>query len=93
MKKVGRPKKEDKRRHRVGVSLTAEEFLTLQKRAEKTKTTVSDFAYRAVLGKEIIVPIMANYEAVRELNAIGKNINLIAKKSIVDKTDLGIIEV
>ena len=91
MKNIGRPKKEEKRHHRVGLSLTTAEFLDLQKRAEKTKTTISDFAYRAVLGKEIVVPAPANYEAVKELNAIGRNINLIAKKSITDEIDMSVI--
>lgn len=91
MKRLGRPKKEDKRQHRVGLSLTTDEFADLQRRAEASKTTVSDFAYRAVLGKEIVVPVEANYEAVRELNQIGRNINLIAEKFAAKETDLKIV--
>ena len=71
--------------------MTAAEFLDLQQRAEKTKTTVSDFAYRAVMEKEIVVPVQANYETVKELNAIGRNVNLIAKKLVADERDLRVI--
>lgn len=91
MKKPGRPRKVEKRSFRIGLSLSEEEYSRIRTKAEEAKITASDFAYRAVTKKEIVVPIQANYELIRELNAIGRNVNLIAKKSIVEQTDLKII--
>lgn len=91
MKKPGRPRKAERRNCRIGLSLSEQEYGSIKDKAERAKITASDFAYRAVTEKEIVVPIQANYELVRELNAIGRNVNMIAKKSIVEEADLKII--
>lgn len=91
MKKIGRPKQQENRTRRVAASFTEQEFEVLQAKAAAAKITLSDFVYRASLNKEIKVTQQANFEAVRELNSIGKNLNAAIRKTALDQTDYRIV--
>lgn len=81
MKKTGRPRLgEKKKTHRVGVFFTAEEFAKIHLNAGRAGLTEAEFLRQFGLGKEVKAPpSTANFAAVKEINAIGKNLNLLVR--------------
>jgi hypothetical protein len=81
MKKNGRPRLgEKKKTHRVGVFFTAEEFAKIQLNAKRVGITEAEFLRQLGLGKEVKAPPRTvNFAAVKEINAIGKNLNLLVR--------------
>jgi hypothetical protein len=81
MKKNGRPRLgEKKKTHRVGVFFTAEEFAKIQLNAGQAGLTEAEFLRQIGLGKEVRAPpTTANFAAVKEINAIGKNLNSLVR--------------
>jgi hypothetical protein len=81
MKKTGRPRLgEKKKTHRVGVFFTAEEFAKIQLNASRAGLTEAEFLRQTGLGKEVKAPpATANFAAVKEINAIGKNLNSLVR--------------
>jgi len=77
MKKTGRPRLgEKKKTHRVGVFFTAEEFTKIQLNAGRAGLPEAEFLRQLGLGKEVNAPPRTvNFAAVKEINAIGKNLN------------------
>ncbi len=82
MKKTGRPRLgEKKKTHRVGVFFTSEEFAKIQLNASRAGLTEAEFLRQLGLGKEVKAPPRtANFAAVKEINAIGKNLNSLARE-------------
>jgi hypothetical protein len=81
MKKNGRPRLgEKKKTHRVGVFFSAEEFAKIQLNAKRAGITEAEFLRQLGLGKEVTAPPRtANFAAVKEINAIGKNLNSLVR--------------
>lgn len=81
MKKTGRPRLgEKKKTHRVGVFFTAEEFAKIQLNAGRAGLTETKFLRQIGLGKEVKAPPRTvNFAAVKEINAIGKNLNSLVR--------------
>ena len=81
MKKTGRPRLgEKKKTHRVGVFFTSEEFAKIQLNASRAGLTEAEFLRQLGLGKEVKAPPRAaSFAAVKEINAIGKNLNLLVR--------------
>lgn len=81
MKKTGRPRLgEKKKTHRVGVFFTAEEFAKIQNNAQRVGLTEAEFLRQLGLGKEVKAPPpAANFATVKEINTIGKNLNLLVR--------------
>lgn len=79
--KIGRPKLgEAKRRFRIYASFTNDEKLRILKKAQDANISPSDFLYRAALGRQISPPHpQVNLDALREINAIGRNLNLLLR--------------
>lgn len=80
-KKIGRPRLgAKKRRFRIAASFTLEEKQRIEEIAKALKISPSDFLYRAVLSREINAPPPpVNLAALKQINAIGKNLNLLAR--------------
>lgn len=80
-KKIGRPRLgAEKRRFRIAASFTLEERKRIEEIAKSLKISPSDFLYRAALSREVAAPPPAvNLSALKEINAIGKNLNLLAR--------------
>lgn len=89
MKKTGRPKLEEKKKtHRVGVFFTAEEFAKIQLNASRAGLTEAEFLRRIGLGKEVKAPPRTvNFVAVKEINAIGKNLNSLVRAILTFKSE------
>jgi hypothetical protein len=89
MKKTGRPRLgEKKKTHRVGVFFTAQEFAKIQLNAERARLTEAEFLRQLGLSKEVKAPPRAaNFAAVKEINAIGKNLNLLARAVLTFKVE------
>jgi hypothetical protein len=89
MKKPGRPRLgEKKKTHRVGVFFTAEEFAKIQVNAEGAGLTEAEFLRQLGLGKEVKAPPRTvNFVAVKEINAIGKNLNSLARAVLTFKIE------
>ena len=87
MKKPGRPKLlEQKKTNRVGVFFTAEEYAKIQLNAERAKLTEAEFLRQLGLGKEVTAPPHTiNFVAVKEINAIGKNLNSLTRFILSEK--------
>ena len=93
--RIGRPQLGDqKRRFRISASFTQEEKNRIFQKALEAKISPSDFLYRAALKREIAAPpSTVNLAAVRELNAIGKNLNLFVREAYFrDPHDLYMID-
>ena len=78
---IGRPKLgEKKRRFRISASFTSDEKIRITNKANDANISPSDFLYRAALGKQISPPTpKVNLQALREINTIGRNLNLLLK--------------
>ncbi len=81
MKKTGRPRLgEKKKTNRVGVFFTSEEFAKIQLNASRAGLTEAEFLRQLGLGKEVKAPPRTvNFAAVKEINAIGKNLNSLVR--------------
>jgi hypothetical protein len=81
MKKNGRPRLgEKKKTHRVGVFFSSEEFAKIQLNASRAGLTEAEFLRQLGLGKEVkSPPDRVNFAAVKEINAIGKNLNSLVR--------------
>jgi hypothetical protein len=79
--KYGRPPLGDKKRQsRIAASFTTAEKTSIEAKAKLARISPSEFLYRAALQREVAEPTPAvNLQAVKELNAIGKNLNLLLK--------------
>jgi hypothetical protein len=91
MKKTGRPPLgEKKKTNRVGVFLTAEEFAKIQLQAERARLTEADYLRKCGLKKVIAEPpARANFEGVKAINAIGRNLNTVARGVAVFQVEDG----
>lgn len=80
-KGIGRPRLgAGKRRYRIAASFTLEERNRILDIAKWFDLAPSELLYRAALLLKISSPPpRVNLEAIREINAIGKNLNLIAR--------------
>jgi hypothetical protein len=89
MKKTGRPRLgEKKKTHRVGVFFTSEEFAKIQLNASRAGLTEAEFLRQLGLGKEVKAPpTTANFAAVKEINAIGKNLNSLVRAVLTFKIE------
>ena len=89
MKKTGRPRLgEKKKTHRVGVFFTAEEFAKIQLNAGRAGLTEAEFLRQLGLGKEVKAPPRTvNFAAVKEINAIGKNLNSLVRAVLTFKIE------
>jgi hypothetical protein len=81
MKKTGRPRLgEKKKTHRVGVFFTSEEVAKIQLNASRAGLTKAEFLRQLGLGKEVKAPPRTvNFAVVKEINAIGKNLNSLVR--------------
>ncbi len=89
MKKTGRPQLgEKKKTHRVGVFFTAEEFAKIQRKAGRAGLTEAEFLRQLGLGREVKAPPeTVNFAAVKEINAIGKNLNSLVRAVLTFKVE------
>ncbi len=89
MKKTGRPRLgEKKKTHRVGVFFTSEEFAKIQLNASRVGLTEAEFLRQLGLGKEVKAPPRAaSFAAVKEINAIGKNLNSLVRAILTFKSE------
>jgi hypothetical protein len=89
MKKTGRPRLgEKKKTHRIGVFFTVEEFAKIQLNASRAGLKEAEFLRRIGLGKEVKAPPRTvNFAAVKEINAIGKNLNSLARAILTFKSE------
>ncbi len=89
MKKNGRPRLgEKKKTHRVGVFFTSAEFAKVQLNAGRAGLTEAEFLRRIGLGKEVKAPPRTvNFVAVKEINAIGKNLNSLVRAILTFKSE------
>ncbi len=89
MKKTGRPRLgEKKKTHRVGVFFTAEEFAKIHLNAERAGLTEAEFLRQLALGKDVKAsPRTVNFAAVKEINAIGKNLNALVRAVLTFKVE------
>ncbi len=89
MKKTGRPRLEEKKKtHRVGVFFTAEEFARIQLNAGQAGVPEAEFLRQLGLGKEVKAPPRTvNFAAVKEINAIGKNLNSLVRAVLTFKSE------
>lgn len=89
MKKTGRPRLgEKKKTHRVGVFFTAEEFAKIQLNAGRAGLAAAEFLRQLGLGKEVKAPPgRVNFAAVKEINAIGKNLNSLVRAVLTLKIE------
>lgn len=78
-KRLGRPRLGDeKRRYRIAASFTLEERNMILEVAETCRLSPSEVLYRAALLVKIKPPQpKVNLEAIREINEVGKKLNLI----------------
>lgn len=68
-----------KRTHEIKIRMTDEEYDAYQKRLERSKLSGNSFGIRCLLDKEIRV-IEGLPDLLRELRALGNNMNQIARK-------------
>ncbi len=89
MKKTGRPRLgEKKKTHRVGVFFSAAEFAKIQLNAGRAGVTEAEFLRQLGLGKEVKAPPPpANFAVVKEINAIGKNLNSLVRAVLTLKIE------
>jgi hypothetical protein len=89
MKKTGRPQLgEKKKTHRVGVFFTAGEFAKIQRKAGRAGLTEAEFLWQLGLGREVKAPPeTVNFAAVKEINAIGKNLNSLVRAVLTFKVE------
>lgn len=89
MKKTGRPRLgEKKKTHRVGVFFTSEEFAKIQLNAGRARLTEAEFLRQLGLGKEVKAPPRTiNFAAVKDINAIGKDLNSLMRAVLIFKIE------
>lgn len=74
--------KTEKREHKLPVRVSAEELDAIKKRAQQTGLTVSEFVRRAALYSRVVIKESRHdVELVRQLSAIGNNLNQLVRKS------------
>lgn len=72
-----RKKKYDDKFVRKTIRFSESEWQKIQEQISKSETTFTEFARSAILRKKIKLPI--EKDLIRELNAIGNNLNQIAR--------------
>ena len=67
----------DTKKRRLSIKLTQENFDKIHRKAEQANKNVTDYVTTACLGKEIVI-ITDLAEVLKELKAVGRNLNQIA---------------
>ncbi len=67
----------DTKKRRLSIKLTQENFDEIHRKAEQANKNVTDYVTTACLGKEIVI-ITDLAEVLKELKAVGRNLNQIA---------------